>query len=171
MEEKAKGKPAHYTIDFVTALSKSDCIDRLDRPVILPARSLGAWLAPMTQQVFVRDSGQFIVERGFPGALHPIRLEGNLEDHEDGGTWVNGAITRDTYNQVLVEGLIVFVAFFVITALLFLRLMTRGLVITLPMLLAVLLVLSIRWRALRAQTLDLTRWLRRRLYVTTDQIR
>jgi len=57
------------------------------------------------------------------------------------------------------------------TALLFLRLKTRGLVITLPMLLAALLVLSIRWRALRAQTLDLTRWLRRRLYVTTDQIR
>ena len=39
------------------------------------------------------------------------------------------------------------------------------------MLLAVLLVLSIRWRALRAQTLDPTRWLRRRLYVTADQIR
>ena len=100
MEEKAKGKPAHYTIDFVTALSKTDCIDRLDRPVILPARSLGAWLAPMTQQAFVRDADSLSWSAGF-GALHPIGWRA-ISRSRDGGTWVNGAITHDTYNQVLV---------------------------------------------------------------------
>lgn len=171
MDEKAKRKPAYYTVDFVTALSMADCIARLEKSVVLPARSMGARLAPMTQRAIVQTGGRFIVEREFPGALHPIRLEGRLEEHEDGGTWVNGAITHDTYNQILVEGLIVFVLFFVASALLFLRLKVRGLAITLPMLVAVLLVLSIRWRALWASVLDLTRWLRRRLYVTTEQIR
>ena len=170
MDEKAKRKPAHYTVDFVTALSKTDCIARLERLVVLPAHSLGERLAPVTQRALVQDSGRFIVERGFPGALHPIRLEGCLEDHDEGGTWVNGAITHDTYNQVLIEGLILFVLFFVMTALLYLRLKTRGLVITLPMLVMVLLVFSMRWRALRAQTHELTRWLRRRLYVTSGQV-
>lgn len=171
MTEKGKQKPAYYTVDFVTALSQTECVERLERQVILASNSVGAWLAPMTQRTTVQDSGQFLVERGFPGALHPIRLEGRLEDHAEGGTWVNGAITHDTYNQVLVEGLILFVLFFVMSALLYLRLKTRGLVITLPMLLAVLVLFSIRWRALRAQTHDLTRWLRRRLYVTAGQVR
>jgi hypothetical protein len=118
-------------------------------------------------------SDQFIIERTFPAAIRPIRLTGALDpDPEDGGgTWVHGAITHDTENQVLVEGLLVFVAFFLLTMIFFLRLKTRGFMISIPALLMMLTIFSLRWRALRYATRDLALFLRRRLYLTADQVK
>jgi len=163
-----KPKPAHYTIDFVTALPLDQCRERLERDVFTPQKNQ---LTPVTQRVVVEGNDQFTVERAFPLSLYPIQLKGCLDPHEKGGTWVHGAITQDTENQVLIEGLIVFAVFFLLTALLFLRLRVRVFVISVPMLLLTLYIMSLRWRALRANTEDLTRWLRRRLYLTSEQIK
>jgi hypothetical protein len=170
MTEKPKRKPAYYTVDFVTALSPEACCERLEREDAPAVQGIGGWLAPVTQRVAVSGGGEFTVERTFRGAFSPIRLVGSLDrDETGGGTWVHGAITHDTDNQVMIEGLILFVLFFLITTLLFLRLKADSLVITVPLLMAMLAVSSVRWRALRATTGDLTRWLRRRLYVTKEQ--
>ena len=72
---------------------------------------------------------------------------------------------------MLIEGLIVFAMVFLLTALLFLRLSARVFVISVPLLLLTLYMMSLRWRALRANTEDLTRWLRRRLYLTAEQVK
>lgn len=166
-----KNKPAFYTVDFITALSKAQCRARLDRDDEVRVRSLGAGLAPMRQFTVVQDSGMFIIERLFPGAIHPIRFQGSLDDDENsGGTWVHGAITHDTENQVLIEGLIVFLVFFLFTALLYLPLRVRGFAISLPLMLLMLMVFSLRWRALRDSTRDLAASVRRRLYVTPEQV-
>lgn len=166
-----KDKPAFYTVDFVTALPKAQCRTRLDREDGIRSRGLGGSLAPMRQYTVVQDSGAFIIERTFAGALHPIRFQGSLDDDEtSGGTWVHGAITHDTENQVLIEGLIVFLTFFLLTALLFLRLRVRGFAVSLPLVLLMLTVFSLRWRALRDSTRDLAASVRRRLYVTPDQV-
>jgi hypothetical protein len=170
MTDKPKRKPAYYTVDFVTALPPEACRERLEREDALAVQGIGGRLALVTQQVGVSSSGVFTVERTFPGAFSPIRLVGSLDrDESGGGTWVHGAITHDTDNQVMIEGLIVFVLFFLITTLLFLRLEADSLMITVPLLVLMLAVSSVRWRALRASTEDLTRWLRRRLYVTKEQ--
>ena len=163
-----KPKPAHYTIDFVTALPLDQCRDRLERDVFTPQKNQ---LTPITQRVQLEGNDQFTIERECPFALYPIQLKGCLDPHDTGGTWVHGAITQDTENQVLIEGLIIFATAFLLTMLLFLRLKTRAFVITVPMLLLALYVRSLRWRAIRATTEDLTRWLRRRLYLTAEQVK
>jgi hypothetical protein len=171
VKHKRKHIPAHYAVDFVTALPRHECVERLQRAVVLRNHGPGGQLAPMQQRTILHAGGVFEIERSFPGGLHPIRLRGQLEDDVSSpGTWVQGAITHDSYNQVLVEGLIIFMLFFLMTALLFLRLKARSLGVSLPLLLLTLALFSVRWRALRAATDDLTRWLRRRLYVTADQI-
>ncbi len=173
MTEKAKpNKPAYYTVDFTTALPVADCRERLERSITQTVVSNNL-LAPVTQQIVLLKNDQFIIERTFPGAIHPIRLMGALDDdpQTDSGTWVHGAITHDTENQVLIEGLLVFLSFFLLAVLLFLRLKTRGFIISLPVLILMLAVLSLRWRALRSTTLDLSVWLRRRLYLTADQVK
>ena len=170
MTDKPKRKPAYYTVDFITALPLEACRERLEREDALASLGSGGWLAPVTQRVVVSSSGEFTVERTFPGALYPIRLAGNLDRDEPGrGTWVHGAITHDPDNQVMIEGLILFVLFFLVTTLLFLRLKADSLIITLPLLALMLVISSVRWRALRSSTEDLTRWVRRRLYVTKEQ--
>jgi hypothetical protein len=163
-----KSKPAYYTIDFVTALPLDQCRERLERDVFAPQ---GNRLAPITQRALVEGNDQFTVERTFPLAVYPIQLKGCLDPHQKSGTWVHGAITQDTENQVLIEGLIVFALFFLLTALLFFRLRARVFVISVPLLLVTLYAMLLRWRALRAATADLTRWLRRRLYLTAEQVR
>lgn len=166
-----KRKPAYYTVDFITALPEDQCRVRLERDDAPRYRGMGSSLAPMQQTTLVQGSGAFTIERTFPGALQPIRFQGRLDDNEAGdGTWVHGAITHDTENQVLIEGLIVFVVFFLLTALLYVRLRLRGLGISLPLMLLVLVVFSLRWRVMRATTRDLTAWVRRRLYVTAEQV-
>jgi hypothetical protein len=172
VNDKTKRKPAYYTVDFVTALPPEACGERLERGVALPVRGVGSSLAPLTQRTLIRENNTFIVERAFPGAIHPIRLIGHLDPEHDGdGTWVHGAITHDTANQVWIEGLIVFVTFFLLTVLLFFRLRMRVFVISVPMLVTMLIVFSLRWRALRRGTEELSYWLRRRLYLTPDQVR
>ncbi len=163
-----KPKPAHYTIDFVTALPLDQCRDRLERDVFTPQKNQ---LTPITQRVQLEGNDQFTIERAFPFALYPIQLKGCLDPHDTGGTWVHGAITQDTENQVLIEGLIIFATAFLLTMLLFLRLKTRAFVITVPLLLLALYMMSLRWRAIRGTTEDLTRWLRRRLYLTSEQVK
>lgn len=155
----------------MTALPLSQCRERLDRDEPVQYRGVGSSLAPMTQRTIVQGNGAFTVERTFPGALQPIRFTGRLDDDEaSSGTWVHGAITHDTENQVLIEGLIVFLTFFLITALLFLRLRSRSFVVSVPMILFLLVIFSLRWRALRESTRDLAVWIRRRLYLTADQV-
>jgi hypothetical protein len=172
MTGKPKRKPSYYTFDFVTALSIAECRERLQRGIASPPKGAGSSLAPITQRVFVLANNQFRIERAFPGAIHPIRLSGSLDPAPDGdGTWAHGAITHDTENQVLIEGLIAFVGFFLLTALLFVRLRVESLIISLPMLLLMLGVMSLRWRALRMATEDMARWVRRRLYLTPEQVR
>jgi len=51
-----------------------------------------------------------------------------------------------------------------------LRLKARVFVITGPALVVMLVVFSMRWRTLRRATEDMTRWLRRRLYLTSEQV-
>lgn len=165
-----KLKPVWYTVDFVTALPVQDCVTRLERLVFLPPSGLGGTLAPVRQQTMIHDTNAFTVERWYPGAIYPIRLVGHL-DRTPEGTHVHGSITHDAANQVLIEGLVVFLTVFLITALLFLRLRARVLVISVPLLLALLTLASIRWRALRAAAEDLTPWLRHKLYVTPQQLK
>jgi hypothetical protein len=167
-----KTKPAYYTVDFVTALPLTACQNRLEEEATLRPRTTGQALAPAQQQITLRESGAFTLERTFPGALHPIRFAGNLDrDEASGGTWIHGSITHDTDNQVLVEGLIIFVVFFIMSALFFVRLKEEGLLCSVPLLLMLLGVASLRWRALRGYTQDVAHWLRRTLYITKDQVR
>jgi hypothetical protein len=174
MTEKPKrNKPAYYLVDFTTALPVADCRQRLERSAEQPSGWPGSALAPITQQIVLLKNDQFIIERTFPAAMHPIRLMGALDSDPDagGGTWVHGAITHDTENQVLIEGLLVFVGFFLLTAIFFLRLKARGLMISIPALIVMLAIFSLRWRALRSATRDLALFLRRRLYLTEDQVK
>ena len=46
-----KSKPAHYTIDFVTALPLDQCRERLERDVFTPQKNQ---LTPITQRVHRR---------------------------------------------------------------------------------------------------------------------
>lgn len=165
-----KRKNPEYAVEFVTALPVRDCIERLERASAPPNRGLGGALAPLRQEMLLGDNRTFVVERHFAGALHPIRFAGSLDPDDSGGTWVHGAITHDTANQVLLEGLGVFLLFFVLAVGLFVVLKTRGLLLLSPLILLVLVLCSIRWRALHAATLDLVRWVRRRLYVTPEQL-
>jgi hypothetical protein len=171
MTDKPKKEP-RYTVDFVTALSPAACCTRLEQCADAPIRVLGGTLAPVTQRTTVQDNDLFLVEREFPGAMRPIRLVGHLDPDEDGdGTWVHGAVTVDAENQVWIEGLFLFGIFFLMAALFFLRLKTRGFFVSVPLFLLLLTLFALRWRALRATTEDLARWLRRRLYVTAEQVR
>lgn len=170
IDDEQKAKQPHKTVDFVTALSRGACEERLSRPHTLASGGLGGLLAPAEQTVDLQPGGLFIIERRYGGALVPIRFTGNLDDapHSD-GTWVHGALTHDTRNQVMIEGMIVFLTFFLLTALLFLRLKTRAFIISGPALILLLTLASIRWRMLRRYADDTTRWLRHRLYVTREQ--
>lgn len=165
-----KRKNPEYAVDFVTALPLRDCIERMERDPVSLNRGLGGALAPLRQETLLAENRAFIVERHFAGALHPIRFVGSLDPDDSGGTWVHGAITHDTENQVLLEGLAVFVVFFLLAVVFFVALKTRGLLVLSPVLLAALALFSIRWRALHAATLDLARWVRRKLYVTPEQL-
>ena len=170
--ETDKRKQPEYVVDFVTALPVAECVERLDRQVALPPTGLQGWLAPLEQTTHIEPGGRFVVERTYPGAIHPIRLVGHLDPDEDTpGTWVHGAITHDTYNQVLVEGLIIFATFFLLAVLFYLRLRTRGVLLALPLLILTLSIFALRWRQLRRATIDTARWVRRRLYLTTEQVR
>jgi len=172
VDDKPKRKSPHYVVDFVTALSPADCIDRLKRSDPVRLADIGGPLAGIRQQIMLRANGQFILERTFPWAIYPIQLRGSLDPEDDGsGTWVHGAVTQDTMNQVMIEGLVLFVLFFLVTVLFFLRLKLRALVITAPLFLLLLLILSRRWRTLRHATEDAARWLRRKLYVLPEQVR
>jgi len=172
MSEKSKAKLPQITVDFVTALPVEACRKRLEEEVSLPVRGVASWLAPWSQQVTVHRDLSFEVERVFPGAIRPIRLVGHLDTAEkERGTWVHGAVTHDTYNQVLIEGMIVFLAFFLVSAVFFLRLRTEGFCLSIPIFLLALGIFGLRWRALRQTTEDTARWVRRRLYVTQDQVK
>jgi len=166
-----KRKNPEYAVEFVTALPVRECIDRLERDPVRLNRGLGGTLAPLRQETLLGDNRTFIVERHFAGALHPIRFVGSLDPDDSGGTWVHGAITHDTENQVLLEGLALFVLFFLLAAVFFVALKARGLVLIGPVFLVALVAFSIRWRALHSATLDLARWVRRRLYLTPEQVR
>jgi len=166
-----RAQPAFYRVDFTTALPPQECRERLERADGRVA-GVGGPLAPIHQVIAFEDERSFTLERRFPLALQPIRLVGHLDDDDaDGGTRVHGGITHDTYNQVLIEGLVVFLLVFLLTALFYLRLRARSLVLSGPLLVLLLMLLSLRWRALRRATEDVGRWLRRRLYVTPEQAR
>lgn len=170
MSEKKAPLP-FYVVDFVTALPPDRCRERLERDDD-PGKTVRSALVPVRQRALVQTSGAFLVERSFPGALQPIRFSGRLDaDDNSSGTWVHGEITHDTENQVLIEGLIVFLTFFLIAVLFYLRLRVRGLIITAPLLLLALTIFSLRWHALRENTRDLAAWVRRRLYLTAEQVR
>ncbi|NLE51099.1 MAG: hypothetical protein GX613_06810 [Chloroflexi bacterium] len=171
MSNEVKRKNPEYAVDFATALPVRDCIERLERDTAPLQRGLGGALAPLRQEMILGDNRTFIVERHFTGALHPIRFVGSLDPDDSGGTWVHGAITHDTANQVLLEGLAVFVVYFLLAVAFFIALKTRGLLLLGPFVLAGLVLFSIRWRALHAATLDLARWVRRKLYVTPEQLK
>lgn len=167
-----KQKPAHYTVDFITALPPEQCRQRLEQSDQPRLGRMGATLAPVTQHVVVQGNRNVTIERVFPGALHPIRFVGRLDDDENSdGTWVHGQITHDSENQVLIEGMIIFLVFFFLTVLVFFRLKTRAFIVTLPLLVLLLTVFSLRWRALREATRDVTATVRRRLYVTMAQMK
>lgn len=170
-ESSIKRKSPRHTADFVTALGPQACHERLARADASPLSGVGTWLTPVTQHTQVTRDGQFTVERTFAGGLSPIRFVGHLDPDESGGTWVHGAITHDTGNQVLVEGLIVFLVFFLVTVLLFLRLRALAFAVSLPVLILLLTVFSARWRTLRRAADDIARWLRQRLYLTDEQVR
>lgn len=166
-----KRKSTRHMADFVTALGPEACRERLARADASPLSGVGTWLTPVAQHTQVTRDGQFTVERTFAGGLYPIRFVGHLDPDESGGTWVHGAITHDTANQVLVEGVIVFLVFFLVTVLLFLRLRVLAFAVSLPVLLMLLVVFSARWQTLRRATDDIARWLRQRLYLTDEQVR
>jgi len=166
-----KRKNPEYAVDFVTALPVRDCVERLERGPVSLNRGWSGALAPLRQETVLGDNRMFTIERHFTGSLHPITFAGSLDPDDSGGTWVHGAITHDTENQVLLEGLVVFVLFFVLAVLLFVALKTRGLLILGPVFVLALLVFSARWRALHSATLDLARWVRRKLYVTPEQVK
>ena len=72
---------------------------------------------------------------------------------------------------IVATGLVLFVLFFLVTVLFFVRLKLRALIITAPLFFVLLVLLSRRWRTLRRATEDVTRWLRRKLYVLPEQVR
>lgn len=169
-ERVSREKSPRYVADFCTALPPDACRDRLIRADGMALRGSGTRFTPVVQRVSVTRDGEFTIERTFPGALHPIRFIGHL-DAQEGGTWVHGALTHDTYNQVLIEGLAIFLVVFLSTAVLFLRVQGRAFLVTLPLLIALLGACSMRWRTLRWATEDVPRWLRQRLYLTAEQVR
>ncbi len=174
MNEKTKRQlQPQYRVDFVTALPMARCIERLERDVVLRDSATRHPLAPMRQTTTIEANNVFHIERHFPGQLYPIRLVGRLDPDPDGGqgTWVQASIVDEPSNQVLIEGLILFLGFFLATVLLVLRLKARALMFTVPGLIVMLILFGMRWRALRIATEDLARWVRRRLYVTGDQVR
>jgi hypothetical protein len=129
-------------------------------------------MTPIRERVTITSSRTFVLERFYPGAIQPIRLEGNLDEVERGrGTWVHGGVIRDVSNQVMLEGLLIFIVFFLLTVLLFLRLKADGLIVSIPLLLLTLVVFAARWRVLRLAVDDSVRWVRRKLYVTANQIK
>lgn len=164
-------KSPRYVTDFVTALAPDACRERLLRADGMMVRGSGTRLTPVVQRVSVERDGSFTVERVFPGALRPISFSGHLDPADEGGTWVHGAITHDSYNQVLVEGLLIFLIVFLVTVGLFLRLQMRALLVAIPFLLALLGAGWARWRTLHWATEDMSRWLRQRLYLTATQVR
>ncbi len=171
-QKPKKRKVPRYTADFITALSPADCRSRLERDPYDMPRGLGGSLAPMTQTTQLTGEDSFTVERTFPGAVAPIRFTGQLNRNESGGgTWVHGAVTHDPANQIMLEGLGVFVSFFLLSTLLFFRLEADTFVVTIPLVMVLLAMLSIRWRALQRAAEDLPRWLRRKLYLTKEQER
>ena len=105
-ENNTKRKSPRHMADFVTALEPGACRDRLARADASPRTGVGTTLTPIAQHTQVTRDGQFSIERTFAGGLYPIRFVGHLDPHTNGGTWVHGAITHDTANQVLIEGLI-----------------------------------------------------------------
>ncbi|MCD4684712.1 MAG: hypothetical protein K8S97_02100 [Anaerolineae bacterium] len=167
-----KQKPTHYTVDFITALPLDRCRQRLEQSDQPKLGGAGATFASVTQRVIVQGNGTVTIERAFPGAIHPIRFVGRLDDDDNSaGTWVHGQITHATENQVLIEGMIIFLVFFMLIVLAFFRLKTRAFVFTLPVLIMLLTLFSLRWRALRDATRDLTATVRRRLYLTAAQVK
>ena len=171
-QKPKKRKVPRYTADFITALSPVDCRARLERDPYDMPRGLGGALAPMTQTTHLIGDDSFTVERSFPGAVNPIRFNGQLNPNEaGGGTWVHGAVTHDPANQIMLEGLGVFVTFFLLSTLLFFRLGADTFVVTVPLVGLLLAMLSVRWRALQRAAEDLPRWLRRKLYLTEEQER
>ncbi len=171
-QKTRKRKVPRYTADFITALSPTDCRARLERDPYDMPRGLGGPLAPMVQTAHLGDDDGFTVERSFPGALVPIRFTGELNRNESGGgTWVHGAVTHDPANQIMLEGLGVFVTFFLLSTLMFFRLRADAFLITAPLAGLALAVLTLRWRALQRAAEDLPRWLRRKLYLTQEQER
>jgi hypothetical protein len=160
----------HYTVDFVTALSLESCIERLEKDEFpLPSNGM---LAGITQQILITGPRHFTLERSYSGALRPIRFQGDLDPAPDShGTHVHGEVTHDAENQIWLEGLMIFIVFFLMAVVLVLRLRLDGLLISIGMAFLLLTVFSMRWRALRAATADTVLWLRRKLYVTADQIR
>jgi len=173
INDNRKGKTPQHTIDFVTALSPAGCIERLQQDELSAPRisGIGGWLAPAQQTVIVHRDNEFTIERRYPGALVPIRLSGQLDQDRSGGTWVHGAVTHDVENQIWVEGLIVFMAFFVLTTIFFLRLKWDGLLVSIVLFGAILVLATARWRGLNEHAADTARWVRRKLYVTREQLR
>lgn len=172
VDEKSKGKRQLPTFDFVTALPPAGCVERMERSteVITPVNS--SILTPVKQRVTMTSNRAFVMERFYPGALQPIRVEGNLDPVEKGpGTWVHGGVIRDVSNQIMLEGLMIFMGFFLLTVLLFFRLKTESFVVSVPLLLVTLVMFGARWRALRQTVDDSVRWVRRKLYVTANQIK
>lgn len=169
MPDKDKG--LRYTVDFVTALPPDACRARLERDD-LPSQPVGNSLTPIQQEVIMQPDGTFVIERSYAAAIHPIRFVGSLDlDEPSGGTWVHGGVTHDTSNQVMIEGLLVFVVYFLLTAVLFIELRTRVFLLTGVLLILALGFMSWRWRALHLATVDLGRWVRRKLYVTAGQVK
>ncbi len=173
INDNHKGKTPQHTVDFVTALSPAGCIERLQQNELSTPEisGLGRWLAPAQQTVIVHRDNEFIIERRYPGAFVPIRLAGLLDQDRSGGTWVHGAVTHDVENQIWIEGLIVFVAFFVLATLFFTELEWDGLFLAVALFGAILVLTTARWRALNEHAADTARWVRRKLYVTRDQLR
>lgn len=173
IHDNRKEKVPRHTIDFVTALSPAGCIERLQQNELSAPEiaGMGRWLAPAQQTVIVHRDNEFTLERRFAGAIVPIRMSGLLDQDRSGGTWVHGSVTHDVENQIWVEGLIVFVAFFILTTLFFLRLKWDGLLLSIVLFGAILALATARWRALNEHAADTARWVRRKLYVTRDQLR
>lgn len=172
VNDQSKDKRQFPTFDFVTALPLAACSERLERSAEVITKVPVGKLTPIQQRVTMTGSQSFVMERYYPGALQPIRLEGFIDPVEKGsGTWVHGGIARDVSNQIMLEGLLIFVIYFLMAVLLFLRLKTTGFAVSVPVLLILLVAFGARWRVLRLAVDDSVRWVRRKLYVTANQIK
>jgi|GEM_PF-1637216 len=164
-----KRKPASHMADFVTVMPIEECRELVGRSVKLYAPGPGGLLTSIQQKTIVRSNDQFVIERHFSGAIKPIRLEGQLDSTSDGGTHVHGKITTDVENQVVIEGMLLFIIFYALMGLVFLRSGVRGAVVMIPLFLFCLGLGWLRWRALRFFADDVSRWLRRKLYIIEGQ--